>query len=79
MVVEGDGLVRIRPLAGVEVQEYRVSGAAPQAVIIPPGTVHSIENVGPTEMVTLFWASEVFDPARPDAYYVPVLQIGEEP
>ena len=77
MVVEGDGLVRIRPLAGVEVQEYRVSGAAPQAVIIPPGTVHSIENVGPTVMVTLFWASEVFDPARPDAYYVPVLQIGE--
>jgi len=79
MVVEGEGLVRLRPLAGDEVLEYRVSGAAPQAVIIPPGTVHSIENVGPTEMVTLFWASEVFDPARPDAYYVPVLQIGEEP
>ena len=78
MVVEGEGLVRLRPLAGDEVREYRVSGAAPQAVIIPPGTVHSIENVGPTEMVTLFWASEVFDPARPDAYYVPVLQTGEE-
>ena len=52
-------------------------GDVDESTVIPPGTVHSIENVGPTVMVTLFWASEVFDPARPDAYYVPVLQIGE--
>ena len=35
------------------------------------------ENVGPAEMVTLFWAGEVFDPGRPDTYYEPVLR-GEE-
>jgi len=77
MVIAGEGSVRLRPLGGDEVREYRVSGAAPQAVIIPPGTVHSIENVGPTEMATLFWAGEVFDPGRPDTYYEPVLR-GEE-
>ena len=77
MVIEGEGLVRLRRLGGDDVLEYRVSGAAPQAVIIPPGTVHSIENVGPTEMVTLFWAGEVFDPSRPDTYFEPVLR-GEE-
>jgi len=77
LVIAGDGLVRLRPFGGDEVREYRVGGAVPQAVIIPPGTVHSIENVGQTEMVTLFWADEVFDPSRPDTYYERVLR-GEE-
>ena len=77
MVIDGEGLVRLRPLGGDEVCEYRLSGAAPQAVIIPPGTVHSIENVGPAEMVTLFWAGEVFDPARPDTYCERVLRVEE--
>jgi len=39
---------------------------------IPPGMTHSIRNVGTGEMVTLFWASEIFNPDRPDTYYLPV-------
>jgi len=79
MVVEGEGLVRLRPLGSDEVHVYPVSGTDPQAVIIPPGTTHSIENVGQAEMITLFWADEVFDPARPDTYHESVLPVGEEP
>ncbi len=79
MVVEGDGLVRLRPFGDETVSEFRVGGSEPQAVIIPPGTVHSIENVGRTEMVTVFWAFESFDPSRPDTYYEPVLLPGEAP
>jgi UDP-2-acetamido-2,6-beta-L-arabino-hexul-4-ose reductase len=41
-------------------------------VDIPPGYTHSIQNVGAGEMVTLFWASEIFDPDRPDTYFLPV-------
>jgi len=37
-------------------------------VDIPPGMTHSIENVGATDMVVLFWASEIFDRDRPDTY-----------
>jgi UDP-2-acetamido-2,6-beta-L-arabino-hexul-4-ose reductase len=79
MVIEGAGCVRLRPLGSNSVIEIPLSGAFPQGVIIPPGTVHSIENVGGTEMVTLFWAAEVFDPERPDTYYEPVLSGGEKP
>jgi len=43
-------------------------------VDIPPGVTHSIENVGTSEMITLFWASEVFDPNRPDTYASEVLR-----
>jgi UDP-2-acetamido-2,6-beta-L-arabino-hexul-4-ose reductase len=41
---------------------------------IPPGWTHSIENVGSADMITLFWSSEVFDPARPDTYPAEVLK-----
>lgn len=72
LVVEGDGLIRMRAVEGGPVEEYGVSGNDYQVVDIPPGFTHSITNVGVGEMVTLFWSSEMFDPNRPDTYYLPV-------
>ncbi len=66
-VVEGEALIRFRSvLGGIDIIEYRVSGRDYRVVDIPPGYTHSIENVGTTELVTLFWSSELFDPQRPD-------------
>lgn len=73
MVVEGRGVVRFRKIGADAVLEYPVSGEDYRVVDIPPGYTHSIENVGDGEMVTLFWASEIFDPARPDTYFEEVL------
>jgi len=56
------------PPAASRVIEHRVSGRDFVVVDIPPGYTHSIENVGSGELVTLFWASEPFDPQRPDTY-----------
>jgi len=72
-VVEGEAVIRFRHINGTEVIEHRVSGREFKVVDIPPGYTHSIENVGTGEMVCLFWASEVFNPQKPDTYYVPVL------
>jgi UDP-2-acetamido-2,6-beta-L-arabino-hexul-4-ose reductase len=72
-VVEGDGLIRMRRIDSQEVVEYRVRGRDYQIVDIPPGCTHSIQNVGSGEMVTLFWASEIFNPDRPDTYFLPVV------
>jgi UDP-2-acetamido-2,6-beta-L-arabino-hexul-4-ose reductase len=71
-VVEGDGLIRMRAVEGGPVEEFPVKGSAYQVIDIPPGFTHSIKNVGTGEMVTLFWSSEMFDPNRPDTYYLPV-------
>jgi len=49
-----------------EVIEYRVSGRDFRVVDIPPGYAHTITNIGEGELVTLFWASEIFDAERPD-------------
>jgi len=72
IVVFGQGLVRLRSVLGTEVIEIPVRGEDYRIVEIPPGFTHSITNIGDAEMVTLFWASEVFDPARTDTYFMPV-------
>lgn len=54
--------------ANEEVIEYRVSGKDFRVLDIPPGYTHSIENVGKSDMVVLFWASEILDPAHPDTW-----------
>ena len=72
LVMEGDGLLRMRQIFSRDVVEYRLRGCDYQVVDIPPGYTHSIQNVGTGEMVTMFWASEIFDPDRPDTIYLPV-------
>jgi UDP-2-acetamido-2,6-beta-L-arabino-hexul-4-ose reductase len=73
-VLEGDAVIRFRPVLGDEVTEHRVSGTDFTVVDIPPGVTHSIENVGTTEMIVLFWASEIFDRERPDTHASEVLR-----
>lgn len=72
LVVSGEAVIRFRQLEGTEVIEYPVSGSEPRVVDIPPGYTHSITNTGTTDLITLFWASEPFDPRRPDTYALQV-------
>jgi len=68
-VVEGEAIIRFRHILGKEILEYRISGRDFKVVDIPPGYTHSIENVGETEMVVLFWSNEIFDPELPDTFF----------
>jgi UDP-2-acetamido-2,6-beta-L-arabino-hexul-4-ose reductase len=72
-VLEGEAVIRFRPILGDEVTEHHVSGTDFKVVDIPPGMTHSIENVGTTEMIVLFWASEILDREHPDTYASEVL------
>ena len=68
-VVSGRGLIRFRKMLGDgKVIEYHVSGDRLEVVRIPPGYTHNIINEGDSDMVTVMWANEVFDPARPDTF-----------
>ncbi len=69
LVLAGEGIIRFRHIDGDEILEYPVSGDKYQVVDIPPGYTHSIENVGDGVLVTLFWASEMFDPDKPDTCF----------
>ena len=69
LVISGEGVIRLREVDRDHVLEYRVSGDRLQVVDIPPGYTHAIENVGAGDMTVLFWASEMFDPQRPDTHF----------
>jgi UDP-2-acetamido-2,6-beta-L-arabino-hexul-4-ose reductase len=74
LVLEGEALIRFRHIESGQVIEYRVCGEEFRVLDIPPGYTHSLENVGRGDLVTLFWASEIFDLERPDTYLAPVLE-----
>ncbi len=68
VVVSGEGVIRFRKVGETEVHEYRVSSEQTEVVDIPPGYTHNIENLGDTDMTVFMWASEVFDPEKPDTH-----------
>ncbi len=74
LVLQGEGIIRFRQIESDEIVEYSVRGEDYRVIDIPPGYTHSIENVGQGELVTLFWASEMFNPDRPDTYFDPVMK-----
>lgn len=72
IVIEGQAVIRFRQIEGEKVIEIPVSGDEIRIVDIPTGYTHSITNVGKTDVITLFWADEVFNPNKPDTYYLEV-------
>ena len=72
VVVSGRGVIRFRKVGDDKVYEYYVSGDNIEVVDIPTGYTHNIENQGDTDMVTFMWASEPFNPDKPDTYFLEV-------
>lgn len=71
-VVSGKALIQFRKVGSGEVIDYHVSGDKIEAVDIPVGYTHNIINEGDTDLVTIMWVNEVFDPEKPDTYYLEV-------
>ncbi len=69
LVVSGNGVIRFRKIGDSKVIEYFVSGDKLEVVDIPTGYTHNIENLGESDMVTLMWANECFDPDKPDTFF----------
>ena len=70
IVVAGRALIQQRKIGTDEVLNFEVSGEKIQAVHMLPGYTHNIINLSDTEdLVTLMWANEQFDPAKPDTFY----------
>ena len=68
-VLKGEAMIRLRKLGESEVHEFRVSGNEPQFISIPVLHTHQIENVGEDDLLTMFWASEIFTPRDADTYF----------
>jgi UDP-2-acetamido-2,6-beta-L-arabino-hexul-4-ose reductase len=68
LVIQGEGIIRLRLLFSKDVMEFNVSGKHLEWIEIPPGYVHNIENTGSDSLITIMWANEIYNPERPDTY-----------
>ena len=70
IVVSGRALIQQRKIDTDEVLNFEVSGDKIEAVHMLPGYTHNIINLSDTEdLVTVMWANEAFDPAKPDTFF----------
>lgn len=72
LVIRGEAEIGFRQIDSDQVITYKVNGSEPTVVDIPTGYTHNITNTGQTELITLFWANEIFDTERPDTYFLEV-------
>ena len=72
VVVKGSADITLRRVASQDTYSFKVSGEEPAVVDIPTLHAHAITNIGDSELLTLFWTNEVFDPDAPDTYPDPV-------
>ena len=69
LVVSGQGMIQFRRVGSSNIINYPVSGDRLDVVDIPTGYTHNITNTGTTDLVTIIWCNEVYDPEKPDTYF----------
>lgn len=73
IVVAGHGLIQERKIDSDEVIEFEVSGDNIKCIHMLPGYTHNIINLSETEnLVTVMYCNEIFNPEKPDTYFLPV-------
>lgn len=72
LVVQGSALIRLRRMFTEHVIEFQVDGESPAILDMPTLWTHSITNTGDSDLLTLFYADDEFNPADPDTYWISV-------
>ncbi|MBI3572125.1 NAD-dependent epimerase/dehydratase family protein [Candidatus Kaiserbacteria bacterium] len=67
-LVRGEARMKVRKLFSNEAHTYELSGNRPAFVDTGTFSIHALENAGTDELVTAFWADEIFNPGDPDSF-----------
>lgn len=68
-VIKGNARIEFRRSGTTEIFTFELTGDKPSFVDMPVWYTHSITNIGNDELYTIFWISELFDPADPDTFF----------
>ena len=68
-VIQGEAVVKMRKINTNEIFEFKLSGDEPSFVDMPIWYTHNITNTGSSELITLFWINEFYNPSDPDTFY----------
>lgn len=69
LVVQGSARIAVRKMFDSQTHIFDVVGSEPAFIDMPPMHTHNITNTGNEDLLTMFWAHEVFDPERPDTVF----------
>jgi UDP-2-acetamido-2,6-beta-L-arabino-hexul-4-ose reductase len=72
LVLQGQASIKLRRLFTTKVIEFEVTGDTPAIIDMPTLWTHSITNTGDTDLLTLFYADDEYNPADPDTYWIAV-------
>lgn len=73
IVVSGHGLIQQRRIDSDEIIEFEVTGDNIQCIHMLPGYTHNIINLSDThDLVTVMYCNEIFNPNKPDTFFLPV-------
>ena len=68
-VISGKASIELRRIGTTDVLHFELDGDQPAFVDMPVWYVHNISNTGSSELLTLFWINEFFDPNDPDTFF----------
>lgn len=68
-VINGKALIQLRKIGSDAVIDFHLSGNDPSYVDMPVWYTHNIKNIGETELYTIFWINECYDPNDADTYF----------
>ncbi|MEO0572686.1 MAG: NAD-dependent epimerase/dehydratase family protein [Bacteroidota bacterium] len=68
-VIKGKAQIQLRKIGTDELINYTLDGDEPSYVDMPIWHTHNITNIGDTELITLFWINEPFNPEDADTYF----------
>lgn len=71
-VISGKARIQLRKINTDQVFNFELDGSEPAYVDMPIWYTHNITNVGDTELITLFWINEPYNPEDSDTYFVEV-------
>lgn len=72
-VISGKAKIQLRKIGTEDVLDFYLNGAEPAYVDMPVWYTHNITNIGDSELYTIFWINEPYNPEDADTYFEKVV------
>lgn len=68
-VIEGEALIKIRKVGTNNVYSFNLSGKTPCYIDMKVWHTHNIQNIGSSNLITVFWINEFYDENDSDTFF----------
>jgi len=69
IVIKGKAIIKFRKITEKNIYSIKVNGNRPVCIDIPNFFTHNIKNIGNSELLTLFFSNEIYNPKLSDTFF----------